>query len=773
MAQEEVLISIEIDRKDAEKGVDSLTKKIVELQSANKAMAEQNKELAKTGQQNSQQYIENSKQIEINKQKITEASASRKNLISTITAEDGSLKALAVRNAELIKQRGTITTKTEEGRAKIAEINREIDENNKVIKENVSAQEKQRLGVGGYTDALDKLVPGLGATVNGIKAATKAALTFIATPLGLVLAAIGAAIFALTSYFKSSEDAQNKFNKIVSIGSAIMEQFMNVVEAVGEAIFNAVSNPKQAVIDFANLIKDTIVNQFNGWLELIPNIGKAINLLFKGEFAAAGQVAFDAVAKVTLGITDATAKISGFIDQTAALVTEGIRNGQIIADLNAKIDKDERKLIVDRAAIALAVSKKRAEAVELEGEARRKVIQEAIKLEEDLAARETALRRTRLALAQAELKANGDDKEALDKVAEARAAVITAETAAFDNTLRFRKQLEALDDEDAKKAEKLAEDEKKLREKALEEELERQQRIRDALNETNALRLQQAIDNAANIEERVQAEIELQTAKTMALLENEKLLEEERQAILEQSQIAINGIILKGNDDRNKKQLEADKKLAAEKKKLRDQEVAGVFAAGDAIIGAAKSVFGENKAIAIAETTINTIRGVTRALADYVFPYSVIVAALVGALGAAQIAKIAGVKFARGGIAKRGGVLRGRDHSRGGIPFTVGGQQGFEAEGGEAIINKRSTKMFRKELSAINEAGGGVAFAARGGIIGASQTRQASVQAQNQTSVRDAVITAYQNLPPIIATIQDINARAEEVSSNAQKAIIV
>jgi len=774
--KEEVLLSIEIDRGDAEKQVDSLTKKIVELTTANKNLAAQNKDLEKTGQQNSQQYIENSKQIEINKQKITEASASRKNLISTIIAEDNSIKALNVRNGELIKQRNLISTATEAGRAKIAEINREIDANNKVIKENVSAQEKQRLGVGGYVDALDKLVPGLGATVTGIQNATKAALVFIATPLGLVIAAIGAAIFALTSYFKSSETAQNQFNKIMAVGSAILEQFMNVVEGVGEAIFNAISNPKQALIDFGNLLKDQIVNRFTGFLELIPAVGRAIGLLFKGEFAAAGKVAFDAVAKVTLGVENASDKINGMIQGIGALVTEGIKYGQLIADLNAKIDKDERKLIVDRAQIALDVSKKRAEAVEQEGEVRRKTIQEAIKLEEDLAAREVALRRERLALAKAELQANGDDKDALNKVAEAQAAVISAQAAAFDNTLRFRKQLEALDDEEAKKTAFYNAEYKKQQDEAAAEELDRQQRIRDALNETQEMRLQQAVDNAANLEERINAEIELETFKTLTLLENEKLLDEERQQILEQGQISINEIIKKGNDDKNKAILEADKKMALEKKKLRDQEVSGINASLDAGVALAKAAFGENKAIAIAETVINTVRGIVRAIADYPFPYSVIMGALVGALGTAQTAKIAGITFARGGmlrrdISKRGGMLRGRDHSRGGIPFSVAGQQGFEAEGGEAIINKRSSKMFRNELSAINQAGGGVAFAT-GGIIGASQTRQASTQAQNQTSVRDAVITAYQNLPPIIVSVEDINARAEEVSTNAQKAII-
>ena len=63
-----------------------------------------------------------------------------------------------------------------------------------------------------------------------------------------------------------------------------------------------------------------------------------------------------------------------------------------------------------------------------------------------------------------------------------------------------------------------------------------------------------------------------------------------------------------------------------------------------------------------------------------------------------------------------GGMLRGPRHSQGGIPFTVGGRPGFEAEGGEAIINRKSTAMFTPLLSAINQAGGGVAFES-GGMI--------------------------------------------------------
>jgi len=59
----------------------------------------------------------------------------------------------------------------------------------------------------------------------------------------------------------------------------------------------------------------------------------------------------------------------------------------------------------------------------------------------------------------------------------------------------------------------------------------------------------------------------------------------------------------------------------------------------------------------------------------------------------------------------RGGLLHGPSHADGGINTKFG-----EMEGGEAVINKRSTAMFMDQLSKINQAGGGVSFG-DGGIM--------------------------------------------------------
>ena len=56
---------------------------------------------------------------------------------------------------------------------------------------------------------------------------------------------------------------------------------------------------------------------------------------------------------------------------------------------------------------------------------------------------------------------------------------------------------------------------------------------------------------------------------------------------------------------------------------------------------------------------------------------------------------------------KKGGILKGRSHEEGGIAFTVDGQSGFEAEGGEGIINKHS--MSSKDIISLTGTPGEIA----------------------------------------------------------------
>ena len=97
-------------------------------------------------------------------------------------------------------------------------------------------------------------------------------------------------------------------------------------------------------------------------------------------------------------------------------------------------------------------------------------------------------------------------------------------------------------------------------------------------------------------------------------------------------------------------------------------------------------------------------------------------------------------KKARGGMIEEyanGGMVNGKSHSQGGEKFAVGGRV-VELEGGEAVINKRSTAMFRGQLSAMNSAGGGVKFA-DGGLLNQPSFSQQQFNALGQNQMMGAM----------------------------------
>ena len=121
------------------------------------------------------------------------------------------------------------------------------------------------------------------------------------------------------------------------------------------------------------------------------------------------------------------------------------------------------------------------------------------------------------------------------------------------------------------------------------------------------------------------------------------------------------------------------------------------------------------------------------------FPVNLILAAgasaAVGGLIDKQLSK-----FEDGGIVDKyanGGMVHGKSHAQGGEKFAVGGRVA-ELEGGEAVINKRSTAMFRGQLSAMNAAGGGVKFA-DGGLMNMPSFAQSQFNATSQAGMMGAM----------------------------------
>lgn len=75
-------------------------------------------------------------------------------ITSAINQENTSIAQARANNTQLLALRNQLNLKTDEGKKKLQEINAKLDENNAYIKENVSAYEKQKIGIGDYRTAI-------------------------------------------------------------------------------------------------------------------------------------------------------------------------------------------------------------------------------------------------------------------------------------------------------------------------------------------------------------------------------------------------------------------------------------------------------------------------------------------------------------------------------------------------------------------------------------------------------------------------------------------
>ena len=116
--------------------------------------------------------------------------------------------------------------------------------------------------------------------------------------------------------------------------------------------------------------------------------------------------------------------------------------------------------------------------------------------------------------------------------------------------------------------------------------------------------------------------------------------------------------------------------------------------------------------------------------------------------------------------AERGGILKGKSHSQGGIK-TDGG---VELEGGEAIINKKSTKLFAPLLSDINSYNGYGAPLIQKVDNGTAST----VSSVSEDTIRQIVAETVNGVTaiPVVVTEHSISMAQRNVSVTENLSII-
>jgi hypothetical protein len=366
-----------------------------------------------------------------------------------------------------------IDVRTAEGKQKLKDLQSGVKD--------VGDETKKSSGeMGAFGSVADKASGGAVTAFKGLGAVVKGSIKqFGVLRLAVAATGIGALVLAVTAVgkaFTSSEEGQNKFAKIMAVIGALTGNLTTLLSDLGEKIIWVFENPKEALNEFVDLVKTNLINRFEGFLELIPQLGKAINLLFKGQFSEAGKVAGNAVAKVALGIDDMSGKIQNAIDKTKEFVNEQINEAKIagdIADKRALADKKERDLLVERAEANRKIAELRniaADKDNVQAAERIKALEEAGRISDEITAKEIAAAKLRFDAKVAENALANSTKEDLLEEAQLKANLINLETArlsqqkALISAVTGAKREEAAElkriEDEKIAADKLAQDEK-------------------------------------------------------------------------------------------------------------------------------------------------------------------------------------------------------------------------------------------------------------------------------------------------------------------------
>ena len=608
-------------------------------------------------------------------------------------------------------------------------------------------------GISEIGDSFGALGAPLASAKAGVASLGKGFRALLANPVVLIVAAIVAGITALYKAFTRTEEGANKMAVAFAYLEGLLIPLIKGAEALANGLYNLFTEPQKAMEDFANSFKSFVLDKFNLLVESIGLLGSSIKKLFEGDFSGAledagkGFVGLNRAINPTVIVMEAlvntTVKYTKAALEAAAANSELVRLENQLVKLNRENEVALAQQLKDREALMNIRDNEL-----LSIEERIKANEDLNKLENEQQAKSLQAANLAVTVANERIRLYGKTVENLDaqKDAEVELANVQADSLGRQNEYIMNRQ--GLKREEAELArlsidfelekvnitEKSEEKKLKARIKALDAtaklygvdtaeykeftkqkelaELELSQYKKDLAAEDAAYydeerKKQKEKDDAAKVENIESAKAEAETLANEvagAIFEAQAAnLEREKEQKLNAVK-ATQSRELEIVNARLEKGLINEEQAEQQRKKIEEDAAKNTERIE-------KEAFKKNQKMQISQAIANGALAITNILATVPkFDFGVSTAILAGAAAAStalQVATIKTQKFAKGG------VISGASHADGGVPIQ-GGRA--EVEGGEVIINKRSSAMFRNELSMINQAGGGVKFA-QGGVL--------------------------------------------------------
>lgn len=707
-------------------------------------------------------------------------------IIAAFDKMDDELEALKAEYEKVAKAEGVTSEKAEELRKKItqqeAAINNTKAATQKLYSTIIPFGDKILPLLGkGLAGARD----GLRLVADGAKIVGKQFLALMMNPIVAFLAAVAAAIAIVVNGIKGSEENMNKWRKAMAPLQVALGLLQTGLEKVCGWILSA--------IEYAGKLAQLLGRVAQVATSAIPGVGDAIReaniaveesikleereqQLIKDRRALLVEEAKteNEVAKLKEQAADVTKTQTERVEAlTAAIEAE-----ERVAEERVRLAKEELEIGKQRAAMAPNSAADNEHLAELEA---------------NVYKAETALynNRKRMSAQLSQLRLNMKKEEE----AAAAARVEAAKTAAKKEADALREAEDAMlalikdaDERRKKEAEtRTAREIEALRDR-LATEKDLTAAARDAINQTIAAK-EQALQNelsdidAEAEERRRQAEAEAaekakemreeQAAEEMRRLQNDwtEKMQQAADNSLTQAQLELQraeeerAMLQQGEEESNEefraRQLEADARYQAAKKKLADTEVAvqqakfqmlssltgGLGKALDALGEDNKAFAKMSKVLALGEIAINTGKAIAAGTAQaQSVPYPANLVAMATTIAtvlanvATAISTVKSAKFAAGvvGLNSRGSATSDS------IPAML--------SQGESVMNAAATALFSNELQAMNNIGRAVTPEVGGVTMNNAQP----------SMLGDAIREAVADIRPVV-TVEDINAQQNRV----------
>lgn len=513
-----------------------------------------------------------------------------------------------------------------------------------------------------------KATGGIREGIKGVGVALKAA------GIGLALKAFE----MLSEVFMQNQKTADIFNATFEALSIAINDFVNFVfnnfGQVTSFFKDIFENPLENIKSLGNAIKENLIERFNSFLDTMGYVGTAISELFQGNFSAAA----DAAKMAGKELVDVATGVDGSFDkivETVETVTEKV------------VDYTKETIKSAKANVSL---QKEAEL-------------SAVKIQGLI--------------------------EKYDRQAEKLRQVRDDENATFEDRIKANEELGKVLEEQATQMLAL----QQIQVKAAQIEYDKLQNqenliaLTEAQNELLAIEAQITGFQSEQLTNQTSLQRELQDVKKELALEG--ISEREREMLeVEQQYDELFKLAKKSGADVTA--LEQQKAKAINKIRA-EQAQADLQIAHDSLENL-KGILGEEsaagKAVAVAQATINTFKGVSEALGAAPPPLNFLLAGTTLAAGLNNIKNLVAVPeptFADGGVVN-------------GFGSGTSDSVSARLSNGESVINARSTSMFKPLLSALNEAGGGRAFAGSDGVGGVTTgVVKAFVVADDMTKEQD------------------------------------